>query len=215
MNESYKKMIFAAVVVIVAIPGILLLHDHIYYVSHLEKIEFEQIAEICSANCKAELEGRGFACEAKDGAGYACVPPIDQKKIGQQRYHWDSLAPPSYGYLEVVYDDEDFALGFLRDIEVIDENQIKATFRHNVGDTYGDSSVVPEHNYENTRILMIGDTFIPKCHNQYIHVFKLHDVVISDDVSYAVFVYRIGTSDIDRCVFPGMLEHSFNVKFDV
>lgn len=215
MNESYRKMIFAVAVVVVVIPCILLFHDYLYYVSHLEKIEFEQIAEICNANCKAELEGRGFTCEAKGGAGYACVPPIDQEKIGLQKYHWDNLAPPSYGYLEVVYDDEDFALGFLRDIEVIDENQIKATFRHNMGDTYGDSSVVPEHNYENTRILMIGDTFIPKCHNQSIHVFKLHDIVMRDDVSYAVFVYRIGTSDIDRCVFPGMLEHSFNVKFDI
>ena len=46
-------------------------------------------------------------------------------------------------------------------------------------------------------------------------VYKLSDIVISDDVSYAVFVYRIGTSDIDRCVFPGLLENSFNVKFDI
>lgn len=63
--------------------------------------------------------------------------------------------------------------------------------------------------------MKVGDTFIPRCHNQYLFVYKLHDVVISQDVSYAVFVYRIGTTDIDGCVFPEFLENSFNVKFDI
>ena len=215
MNENYKNLIFAMAAIVIAVPSVFIIHNYIYYVSHLEKIEFEQITENCNPDCKVELENRGFTCEAKGRIGYACVPPIDPQRIEQRKDYWDQLAPSSYGYLELVYDDKDFAIGFLRDIEIINENQIKATFKHNVNDKYGDLYILPKDNYENIRTINVGDTFIPRCHNQYLFVYKLHDVVISQNVSYAVFVYRIGTTDIDKCVFPGLLENSFNVKFDI
>lgn len=215
MKTNYKNLIFAVSVVAVVVPSVLFVHNYIYYISHLEKIEFEQVTENCGPNCKLELEKKGFSCEAKGHIGYACVPPIDTQRIEQRRDYWDQLAPPSYGYLEVFYDDKDFGLGLLRDIEIIDENQIKATFRHNINDNYGTELTPPTHNYENIRIMKVGDTFIPKCHNQYIQVFKLYDIVVSEDASYVVFIYRVGISDVDRCVFPGILENSFNVKFDI
>lgn len=215
MNENFKSLIFAVSAIVIIIPSVLVIHDYIYFVSHLEKIEFEQVAENCDPNCKSELESKGFSCEAKGRIGYACVPPIDPQRIEQRRDYWDQLAPPSYGYLEVFYDDKDFGLGLLKDIEIIDENQIKATFRHNINDNYGTELTPPAHSYENIRIMKVGDTFIPKCHNQYIQVFKLYNIVVSEDASYAVFIYRIGTTDIDRCVFPETLENSFNVKFDI
>jgi hypothetical protein len=165
-------------------------------------------------DCKKELENKGFFCEAKSGIGYACVPSIDPERIERRSDYWDLLVPSNYGYLETIYVDKDLAIGLLRDIEIINENQIKATFRHNINDNYGDSYDLPEHNYENIRTINVGDTFIPRCNNQYLFVYKLHDIVMTRDVSYAVFVYRIGTTDIDRCVFPEILENSFNVKFD-
>lgn len=215
MNENYKNLIFAVTAISIILPSIFIIHNYIYYVSHLEKIEFEQIDEKCNSDCKVELENKGFTCEAKGSIGYACVPPIDVQRIEQRRDYWDQLYPISYGYLDLFYDDKDFALGLLRDIEIINENQIKVTFKHDINDQYGDLYILPNHNYENIRIINVGDTFIPRCHNQYLFVYKLHDIVISQDVSYAVFVYRIGTSDIDRCIFPEFLENSFNVKFDI
>ncbi|CAE6495842.1 conserved hypothetical protein [Candidatus Nitrosotenuis uzonensis] len=215
MNENHKNLIFAVLAIVIVVPSILIVHNYVYYVSHLEKIEFEQIAENCDAACKSELENKGFRCEAKGYIGYACVPPIDPQRIEQRRDYWDQLSPSSYGYLDLVYNDKDFAIGFLRDFEIINENQIKAIFKHNLSDKYGDESILPKQNYENTRILNVGDTFIPRCNNQYLFVYKLHDIVISEDVSYVIFVYRIGTTDIERCVFPETLENSFNVRFDI
>lgn len=215
MNESHKTIIFAVTAIAITVPSVLIIHNYIYYLSPLEKIEFEQIAENCNGDCKIELENKGFTCETKGRIGYTCVPPIDPQGIEQRRDYWDQLSPSSYGYLEVVYDDKDFAIGFLRDIDIINEKQIKATFRHSINDKYGESSILPEHNYENGRIMSVGDTFIPRCHNKNLFVYKLHDIVISEDVSYVVFIYRIGTTDIDRCVFPEILENSFNVKFDI
>lgn len=215
MKEQYKNLIIAATAVVIIVPSVLLIHNHIYYVSHLEKIEFEQIFEKCSSECKLDLESKGFTCEAKSTIGYACIPPIDPQRVEQRRDYWDNLSPPNYGYLELAYSDKDFGLGLLKDVEIISENQIRATFRHNVYDKYGDLYTLPEHNYENVRILNVGDVFIPRCHNQNLFVYKVQDIVITDDVSYVVFIYRIGTTGLDRCVFPGILENSFNVGFDI
>jgi hypothetical protein len=215
MRENYRVLIFAISLVAAVIPGVFIIHDYIYYISPLEKITFEQVFENCNIDCKMKLEDNGFACEEKNNVGYVCVPSIDPQRIEQRRDYWDNLSPANYGYLEAIYVDGDMSLGLLRDIAVIDENQIKATFRHDVNDKYGDSYVLPEHDYERIQTINVGEAFIPRCNNQYLFVYKLHDIVITETASYAVFVYRIGTTDIDRCVFPGILESSFKVKFDI
>lgn len=209
------KLLTIGIVLIAVYFGIAYTHDYIYYIAPLEKIEFEEISSYCDGECKIDLENKGFDCQAKGSIGYACIPPIDHQRIEQRKDYWDQLDPSNYGYLDLFYGDKDFAIGFLRDIEIINENQIKATFKHNTNDKYGDFSILPKQNYEHTRILNVGDTFIPRCHNQNIFVYKLHDIVISESVSYAVFIYRIGTSDIEKCTFPELLEHSFNVNFDI
>jgi hypothetical protein len=215
LNETYKNLILAVVAVLVIVPSVILIHDYIYYVSPMEKITFEEINEYCRGDCKADLESKGFSCEGKNRIGYVCIPPIDVSRVEMRRDYWDVLVPYNYGYLDVVYSDKDFGIGFLRGMEIINERQIKATFRHNADDRYGEESVLPRQNYEQSRILNVGDTFIPRCHNQNIMVYKLHDIVITPDVSYVVFIYRIGVSDVDRCVFPEFLEHSFGVRFDL
>ena len=90
----------------------------------------------------------------------------------------------------------------------------KQSFAHDPGVESHFTYDLPDYDYQNTRTLSIGDTFVPRCHNHNIMVYKLQDIVISDDVSYAVFVYRIGTTNIDKCVFPQLLENSFDVRFD-
>lgn len=209
------KLLTIGIVLIAVYFGIVYTHDYIYYIAPLEKIEFEEISSYCDGECKIDLENKGFDCQAKGSIGYACIPPIDHQRIEQRKDYWDQLAPSNYGYLDLFYGDRDFSIGFLRDIEIINENQIKATFKHNTNDKYGDFSILPKQNYEYTRILNVGDTFIPRCHNQNIFVYKLYDIVISENVSYAVFIYRIGTSNIEKCTFPELLEHSFNVNFDI
>jgi hypothetical protein len=215
MNENYKNLIFAVLAISIILPSIFLIHDYIYYVSPLEKIKFEQLTEKCDSKCKSELENTGFTCEVKDRIGYVCVPPIDPQLLELRRESWNQLRPYSYGYSEILYDDTDFGLGFLRDIEIVNENQIRATFKHDISDKYGDSYILPKQNYERIETINVGDVFIPRCHNQYLFVYKLHDIVVTQKVSYVVFIYRIGTTDIDRCTFPEILEHSFNVKFDI
>ncbi len=209
------KLLTIGIVLIAVYFGIVYTHDYIYYIAPLEKIEFEEISSYCDGECKIDLENKGFDCQAKGSIGYACIPPIDHQRIEQRKDYWDQLDPSNYGYLDLFYGDRDFSIGFLRDIEIINENQIKATFKHNTNDKYGDFSILPKQNYEYTRILNVGDTFIPRCHNQNIFVYKLYDIVISENVSYAVFIYRIGTSNIEKCTFPELLEHSFNVNFDI
>ena len=144
-----------------------------------------------------------------------CIPPVDELRISQLQDYRDQLYPPSYGYLDLIYDDKDFSIGLLKEIKIIDENKIKAIFSHDINSEKNYRYDVPEENYQYTHILNLGDIFVPRCHNQNIMVYTLYDIEISDDVSYVVFVYRIGTSDIDRCVFPGLLENSFNVGFDI
>jgi hypothetical protein len=214
LNDVHKNLVLAAMAVLVIIPSIVLIHDYVYYVLPMEKIAFEEILEYCRGECRADFESKGFSCDAKNRIGYVCIPPIDSSRVDMRRDYWDVLVPYNYGYLDLVYSDKDFGIGLLRDMEIINETQIKATFRHSTSDSYGDESVLPRQDYEQSRILNVGDMFIPRCHNQYIMVYKLHDIVITPDVSYVVFIYRIGVSDFDKCVFPEFLERSFNVKFD-
>jgi len=211
-----RLLIIIGIVFVSFYFGITYTHDYIYYISTLEKIEFEETYNNCyDSECKEALENDGFTCQPTFRIGYLCMPPIDELRINNRQDYWDQLAPMSYGYLDLVYGDKDFAIGLLKEIEFIDENKIKATFIHDTNDEQNYLYTLPEQNYEYTRILNVGDTFVPRCHNQNLMVYKLHDIVMSDDVSYAIFVYRIGTSDIDRCVFPGLLENSFNVRFDI
>lgn len=205
----------AAAAVVITVLGVFLIHDYIYFVSKLERIEFEQILERCDNACREDLEGRGFGCQARKGAGYVCVPPIDPQRVEMRSDHWDNLYPAGYGYLELAYDDKEPAIGLLRDIQVISEGRIMATFSHGEGDSYGDEYTLVENDFEITRALSIGDTFVPRCHNKHVFVYKLHDIVVSEGASYAVFVYRIGDAGMDRCVFPGLLQSSFGVKFDI
>jgi|CXWL01.1.fsa_nt_gi hypothetical protein len=41
MNENYKNLIFAVTAIAIILPGIFIIHNYVYYVSPLEKIEFE------------------------------------------------------------------------------------------------------------------------------------------------------------------------------
>lgn len=94
-------------------------------------------------------------------------------------------------------------------------NNDQGTFGTSDATKHMDAKISPDLNFEQIRTLTVGDIFIPRCNNQYISVYKLHDIQIIDDVSFAVFTYRIGTSDISQCKFPEFLEQSFGVKFDV
>ncbi len=209
------RLLVIGIVLVSSYFGITIAHDYIYYISNLEKVEFEEIENYCYSDCKADLKNDGFTCQPTDKTGYVCIPPIDEQRINQRIDYWDNLEPVSYGYLDLVYGDKDFAIGLLKKIEFIDENKIKATFMHDANDKQDYTYTLPEQDYENTRILNVGDTFVPRCYKQNVMVYKLHDIVISNDVSYAIFIYRIGNTDIDRCVFPELLENSFNVKFDI
>lgn len=213
------RVLIPSVIIIVIVSfyfGITYTHDYIYYISPLEQIEFEETYNDCYDNkCKALLENKGFSCQLSPKIGYLCMPSIDELRINNRQDYWDQLAPTGYGYLDLVYDDRDFAIGLLKEIEFIDENKIKATFSHDVNKNHNFTYTLPEQDYEYIRTLHVGDTFVPRCHNENIMVYALYDVVISDDVSYAIFVYRIGTSDIDKCVFPGLLENSFDMRFDI
>lgn len=213
------RLLIPSVIIIVIVSfyfGITFTHNYIYYVSPLEKIEFEETYDNCyDDDCKELLENDGFSCQLTPKIGYVCIPPIDELRINQRHDYWDQLFPPSYGYLDLVYGDKDFAIGLLKEIEFIDETKIKATFSHEANGENYFTYTLPKQSYQHTRTLNVGDTFVPRCHNQNLMVYKLHNIVISDDVSYAVFVYRIGTTDIDRCVFPELLENSFDVRFDI
>lgn len=214
MKDSYKSLIYAISSVVIIFPLILIAHNHIYVTSHLEKIEFEEILDYCYVDCKSELESQGHLCK-KIHVGYACVPPIDTQQVELRKDYWHFLKPDSYGYLELVYGDRENHIGFLKDVEIIDENRIKATFRADAKTQTMNLESHPEEDYEHVQVMNVGDEFIPRCHNQNIFVYKLHDVIISDDVSYAVFVYRIGNSDVDRCSFPEFLEQSFRMDFEI
>ena len=213
------RVLIPSVIIIVIVSfyfGITYTHDYIYYISTLEQIEFEETYNNCYDNkCKDLLENKGFSCQLSPKIGYLCMPSIDELRINNRQDYWDQLAPTGYGYLDLVYDDRDFAIGLLKEIEFIDENKIKATFSHDANKNHNFTYTLPEQDYEYTRTLHVGDTFVPRCHNENIMVYTLYDVIISDDVSYAIFVYRIGTSDIDKCVFPGLLENSFDMRFDI
>lgn len=213
MKIIYKNIIYSIGAVAIILPSIFFVHDYIFIISHLEKIEFEEISEYCYAECKTELEKQGYSCYRAD-IGYACVPPIDQQRINERREYWAYLEPSSYGYLELVYDDNKNDIGFLKHVEFLDENRIRATFKAGEQDESMDVKTRPDKDYEYSRVISIGDSFIPRCYHKYIFVYELHDIVITDSVSYAVLVYRIGTSDIDKCLFPEYLEHSFG-RFDI
>lgn len=211
-----RLLIVIGIVLVSSYFGINFAHNYIYYISTLEKIEFEKTYDNCyDADCKIELENNEFVCQAISKLGQVCVPLIDEIRINQRQDYWDQLFPPSYGYMDLVYADKDFAIGLLKQIQIIDETKIKATFSNDPASNKNYHYDLPEEPYSYTRDLYIGDTFVPRCHNENIMVYTLYDIVISDDVSYAVFVYRIGESDINRCVFPGLLENSFEVNFDI
>ena len=214
MKDNYKNFIYAISSIVVILPLVFIAHNHIYVTSHLEKIEFEEILDYCHMDCKAELESQGHLCK-KIHVGYACVPPINQEKTDARKDYWHFLKPDSYGYLELVYSNRENHIGFLKDVEIIDENRIKAIFRADDRTQMMDLESHPEEDYEHVQVMNVGDAFIPRCHNQNIFVYKLHDIVISDDISYAVFVYRIGNSDIDRCSFPEFLEQSLRMDFEI
>ena len=214
MKDNYKNLICAISSIVIIFPLIFIAHNHIYITSHLEKIEFEEISDYCHVNCKIELESQGHLCK-KINIGYACVPPIDMKQVELRKDYWHFLKPDNYGYLELVYSDRENDIGFLKDVEIIDKNRIQAIFRVDDRTQTMNLESHPKEDYEYTQIMNVGDTFIPRCHNQNIFVYKLHDVVISDDASYAVFVYRIGSSDVDRCSFPEFLEQSFRMDFEI
>jgi len=211
-----RLLIVIGIVLVSFYFGITFTHNYIFYISNLEKIEFEETYDNCyDEECLKALENDDFSCQLTSEFGYVCIPPIDETRIHQRQDYWDQLHPPSYGYMDLVYDDKDFAIGLLKEIEFIDENKIKGTFSHDANGENYFTYTLPEQSYQHTRTLNVGDTFVPRCHNQYVMVYKLHDVVMSDDVSYAVFVYRIGTTGIDKCVFPELLENSFDVRFDI
>ena len=117
------------IVLISAYFGITYTHDYIFYILNLEKLEFEETYDNCyEEQCRQELETKGFVCNFQNQFGYVCIPPVDQDQINQRLDYWDQLFPPSYAYMDLIYDDKDFAIGLLKEIEFIDENQIKAIF---------------------------------------------------------------------------------------
>lgn len=213
MKIIYKNIIYSIGAIAIILPSIFVVHDYIFVISHLEKIEFEEISEYCYNECKTELEKQGYSCYQAD-IGHACVPPIDQQRINERREYWTYLEPPSYGYLELVYDDNKNDIGFLKHVEFLDENRIRSTFKAGEQDEFMDVKTRPDKDYEYSRVIGVGDSFIPRCNHKYIFVYELHDIVITDNISYAVFVYRIGTSDIDKCLFPEYLDHGFG-RFDI
>ena len=128
--------------------------------------------------------------------------------------YWASLEPVSYGYLDLVYSDRDFQIGLLQNIKIIDENHLEATFAPSENTKYMDAKTIPDDDYVLSKTLATGDTFIPRCNEKNLFVYKLQDIEIREDVSFAVFTYRIGQSDAVPCEFPQILEHSFGVSFE-
>jgi|GEM_PF-3901153 len=215
MNDITKNMIFAVIAIVVILPSIFLIHNYIFYISHFEKIEYEEITKYCDDVCSAELESKGYDCEQNNVAGHVCVHIIRIETIKQQKEVWDNLVPPYYGYMEAVYEDGKNKIGFLQEIRVLDDNTIEAVFATSEKTPLIKANIPPNLEYHTTRVLTIGDTFIPRCNNEYVFVYKLHDIRIVDDVALAVFIYRIGTSDIAQCTFPEFLEQSFGAQFDI
>ena len=214
MKDNYKNLIYAVSSVVIILPLIFIAHDYIYVTSHLEKIEFERIDEPCHAECKQKLESQGFSCSFAKNIGYACVPPVDEERIEKRQDYWDQLRPYSYGYLDLVYSDRQNQMGLLQDVKVIDEQHVEAIFyvSDNVKNMRAKS--IPDDNYYLSKTLAIGDTFIPRCYNDNLFVYKLHDIEIREDVSLTIFTYRIGQSDAAPCEFPQVLEHSFGISFE-
>lgn len=188
--------------------------DNFYkYSEPLLKMEFETIDQLCDLDCKIDYQSQGYNCHDVSHNTFFCFPPLNYNKIQEQNDYWDQLIPYNYGYLDLLYDDKENSLGLIKKINIIDEKNVEVTFSTDEHSKFMHAEISDFDYFEN-KILSIGDTFIPKCHNQFIHVYKLHDVAIHEDVSYAIFIYRIGTSDIQQCVFPQTLEHNFGIKFD-
>ena len=188
--------------------------DNFYkYSEPFLKIEFETIDQLCDLECKTDHQSQGYNCHDASHGNFFCVPPLDYNKNQEQHDYWDQLIPQNYGYIDLLYHDKEVSLGLIKKIHIIDEKNVEVTFSTDENSEFMHAKV-SDFDYVENRILSIGDTFIPKCHNQSIHVYKLHDIVIHDDVSYAIFIYRIGTVDIQQCVFPQTLERNFGVKFD-
>lgn len=188
--------------------------DNFYkYSEPFQKIEFETIDQYCDSECKTVLQSQGYNCYNVSQSNFFCFPPLNYNKIQEQQDYWIQLIPYNYGYLDLLYDDKEISLGLIKKINIIDEKNVGVTFSTDENSKFMHAEI-SDFDYTENKILTIGDTFIPKCHNQSIHVYKLHDVAIHEDVSFAIFVYRIGTSDIQQCVFPQTLEHNFGVKFD-
>ena len=215
MNDNVKNTIFAVTAITVILPSIFLIHNYVFYTSHFEKIEYEKIIEYCDDVCSEEFESKEYDCEQNSTAGHVCVRTINIETIKQQKEVWDNLVPPYYGYMEAVYEDGYNKIGFLQEIRVIDENTVEAVFATSDKTPLIRANMPSDLEYHNTKILTVGDTFIPLCNNEFIFVYKLHNVLIVDDVALAVFTYRIGTSDITQCTFPEFLEHSFGAQFDI
>ncbi|MGY5149549.1 MAG: hypothetical protein ACW9W3_05750 [Candidatus Nitrosopumilus sp. bin_68KS] len=215
MNDNVKNTIFAVTAIAIVLPSIFLIHNYVFYTSHFEKIEYEKIIEYCDDVCSEEFESKEYDCELNSTAGHVCVRTIDIETIKQQKEVWDNLVPPYYGYMEAVYENGYNKIGFLQEIRVIDDNTIEAVFATSEKTPLMKANISPNLEYHTTKILTIGDTFIPRCYDENIFVYKLHDIQIVDDVALAVFLYRIGTSDITQCVFPEFLEQSFGAQFDI
>lgn len=214
MNNFNKLFVISTILV----PVILLslnygtIQDFYSYSAPLYHIEFENIPELCDKKCSEKFKQQGYDCTKTKDVRYVCIPLIDEKRIKEKQDYWDQLIPYSYGYLDLLYDQKEVSLGLIKQIQIIDKNTVEVTFS-TTGNSQFMNADMTDDNYTKNKILTIGDTFIPRCHNQYIKVYQLHDIEIREDVSFAIFTYRSGTSDIDTCEFPQILEHSFGVRF--
>lgn len=188
--------------------------DFYTYSVPLQNIDFENIEENCNEQCMLEYQSQGYNCNKITNSQYFCFSPIDYNKLQERSGYWEQLIPISYGYLDLIYDDKNSPIGFLKQIKIIDEKSLVATFAPSENTKHMEVKSFPDDDYENIQILEIGDTFIPRCNDKVLFVYKLHDIAIHNDVSYAIFTYRIGTSDAVPCDFPSVLEHSFGIKFD-
>lgn len=204
----------AVAIVGVSFFAIEFVDSYVSYSLPLQSIEFEEIDRTCHEECKAELESQGYSCGLAPNLGYSCIPPINENKIQERMDYWASLEPVSYGYLDLVYSDRDFQIGLLQNIKIIDENHLEATFAPSENTKYMDAKTIPDDDYVLSKTLATGDTFIPRCNEKNLFVYKLQDIEIREDVSFAVFTYRIGQSDAVPCEFPQILEHSFGVSFE-
>ena len=187
--------------------------DFYQYSVPLQNIDFENVGENCNEQCMMKFQSQGYNCNKITNSEHFCFPPINYNKLQERSDYWEQLIPYNYGYLDLIYDDKEISLGLIKKINIIDEKNVEVTFSTDENSKFMNAEI-SDFDYVENKILGIGDTFIPKCHNQFIHVYKLHDIVIHEDDSFAMFIYRIGTSDIQQCVFPQTLEHSFGVKFE-